>query len=700
MASPLDNIFGETEEEKKKRQQQQSGTSSPTVTATRTVKASPLDDIFGDAPSKPTQKQVQVETATQEKSSGFFDKVGSFVGKVATGVGDWINNQQKNNDMASFEMSQMMYGKNNTLVKDPVTGKNKLTNPTIEAYKNATSTEEKMKIVEAEQQKAPIMQFLNSGVGRKITGTIADKTSNIPLKAWAKIKAIGDDIYDQSFSSLYKDLSFTDGSKNYEENKAELIAKSKDPNNSRFEKILYGLQDSGVQSAIGALLAVGTSYLTRNPKAGQAVSLAYFAPISAESQRADNEQGNVTSIGNVAIDTLGDTVISGFAESALKTVIKEGGEAGFKTFAKEVGKGFLVEGTTEPSQTFLKYANDYKNANTEEDKKSVVAKVTEYVKSGAMVDEFLIGGLSGAGITGVAAGAGKAMGTGGEVSPSIQSDGVQSTEVPQEGEKRGTVAGKPNVDFTEVRDEAVNLQNELQADPTNDAITTRLTGLQDQLSDYQNAVKERPVYISDDTQESPLATVETVQYPDGKFTSRFSVDIGTKSLQSPFIANELYDTKVEAVDAAQKQILDWVQAQKENAQGDEVAKIKEIETEIKGKAVKPEVVQKNVEKASKPAENQQLNKNVEKTAKGVYRTTQYTQKGEAQGKAEARYTRSKKTGKMYFEVMKDGERIERLSLERAKKKYGTTDRPTMVERAVNGKKMPTVLGSYDRAMPL
>ena len=81
------------------------------------------------------------------------------------------------------------------------------------------------------------------------------------------------------------------------------LKKSQDPNNSRFTRIMYGLQDSGIQSAIGALLSVGVSYLTRNPKAGQAVSLAYFAPISAESQRQDNAEGKL----QVAVIFLIDT---------------------------------------------------------------------------------------------------------------------------------------------------------------------------------------------------------------------------------------------------------------------------------------------------------------------------------------------------------------------------------------------------------
>lgn len=679
MASPLDNIFGDTQEEEKDKLKNPANSSQ-----SRTVSADPLENIFANSP-KPTATQVAVETAAKPKEpeQGFFskalDKTASFVGKVATSVGNWFNEQQKKNDEASFEMRELMYGKDKTYVKDPATGKMTLSTPRLDAYKNAQTPEEKAKVLEEAQQDIPLIKFLNSETGKKVTGGIYSATSNIPLKTIAAVKAIGDDTYDEAYAAL--------------------VAKSKDPNNSRFEKIMYGLQDSGVQSAIGALLAVGTTYLSRNPNAGRAVSLAYFAPISAESQR--QEKGRIESLGNIAIDTVGDTIISGVAESALKTVIKEGGEAGLKTFATQLGKGFLVEGSTEPAQTFLKYANDYKNAKTEAEKQAVVAKVTEYVKNGGMVDEFLIGGLSGAGITGVAAGAGKIVGGGTtiEVDPSLQSDGAGGgAEAP-----KGKVTAELNVDFSSVRDEVGELTQAFQNDPQNDALATRLSVVQEQLNDYQQAVKQRPVYIADDTQENALATIETVQYPDGKFSYSFSADTGTNSVQSPFNNTETYASQKQAIEAGKKEILEWVKARIETADAAEVAKLQEIQSEIK-KPTKVKSVKVSQETEAKdqaieprkegetavvkPAiqDKTQVSPNVEKTRAGVYRVTQYTQKGEAQGKAEARFTRSKKTGKMFFEVTKDGKRIERLSLEQAKKKYGTKDRPEMVERAVNGKK--------------
>lgn len=666
----LDNIFGDTQEDKDKLKNPANSSQS------RTVSADPLENIFANTP-KPTAKQVQVESAAKkEEPQSFFDKATSVVGSVVKNVGDWFNNQQKKNDEAALPMQELLYGKA-TIKKDPVTGKNVLSSPRLDAFNAAKTPEEKAKVVEDAQQDVPLIKFLNSSVGQKVTGAVYNATSNIPLKIYAGIKAIGDDTYDEAYSAL--------------------VAKSKDPNNPRWEKILYGLQDSGVQSAIGALLAVGTSYITRNPKAGQAVSLAYFAPISAESQR--QEKGKVTSLGNIAIDTVGDTVLSGVAESALKSFAKEGAEVTLKSLALQGTKGFATEGGTEVAQSFLKYGNDYKNAKTEVEKQAVVKALTDYVKTGQMTDEFLIGGLAGAGTTLAATGAGKALG-GGEGEGSLQP--TKNIEGGGEPPKAGTLKGEFNVDFSSVRDEANDLAKEAQADPQNDAIAQRLAIVQDQLGDYQKAVKERPIFISSDVQDAPLATIETVQYPDGKFSYSFSAQAQNNGIQSPFINSETYASKEEAVAAGKKEILDWVKAQLPNAEGDTLASLKEIQQEIKkptkvkavkvtqekegeNPAIKPQKEAKTAVAKSNIQEKTQVSPNVEKTRAGVYRTTQYSQKGEAQGKAEARFTRSKKTGKMYFEVTKDGERIERLPLEKAKKKYQTTDRPTMVERAVNGK---------------
>lgn len=668
MIDPLDNIFGTQEDEQKKKAK------NPATSQSRTVSADPLENSFANAP-KPTAKQVQVQQPTQEKTdAGFFDKAVSFVGKVATNVGDWFNKQQQKNAEAEFEMGQIMKGKT-TITKDPVTGKNVMSSPQLDAYKAAKTQEEKAKIIKDFEQEAPLIKFLNSNTGKKITGAVAEATSNIPLKTWARLKAIGDDTYDEAYASLLKE-------------RKEKIA---DPNTSYFTKLRYQVEDSGVQSALGILLGLGVSAATRGKVKPQVVTTPYFAAISAEGQR--QEKGQVESLGNIAIDTVGDTVLSGIADATLKTFLKEGSEATLKALMKKTVAGFGVEGSTEVSQSLLKYANDYKNAKTDEEKKKVADALGKYVKEGGIVNEFLVGGISGAAITGTAGAVGMA------VNPSLQ---PQAKVEGDAGGESSTLVGEFNKDFSAVREEAKTLESAVRENPNDKVSLAKLTELQDQLNDYQQAVKERPVYVSDQSQENPLATIETVKYPDGTFSYSFSADTQGSSIQAPFSVSGTFKSQEEAIKVAKREILDWVKTKIPNAEGAELAKLQEIQSEIKasGKAPKNQNIsestektevsatnqQKTVETATKQAEKTQVSPNVEKTRAGVYRVTQYTQKGEAQGKAEARFTKSKKTGKMFFEVTKDGERIVRMPLEKAKKTYQTTDRPTMVERAVNGVK--------------
>jgi len=274
----------------------------------------------------------------------------------------------------------------NTLAFDPEyrqtdpTSQRAFINPTLEKFNNpATSEDERIAIREQVKnrniEKDPILTALNSETGKKITGQIYSKTENLPLKAVARLQSLGDSTY--------------------EEAKKNLEASWGDPQNQAWQRWLYGVQNSGVQSAIGVLLALGAGVISRNPTVGTAVASSYFAGVSAEAQR--KEKGRVESLGNIAIDTVGDTMLSGLAETVLKTSVK----SGFKNTIKNMAKGFATEGGTEVAQAIGVYANDYANATSDQERNDVVADLKNYVKSGAMLDEFMIGGLSGATITGV-----------------------------------------------------------------------------------------------------------------------------------------------------------------------------------------------------------------------------------------------------------------------------------------------------------
>lgn len=711
----------DTQEEKKKTTKMSSGVNSyfdvSETVAPKTASAKEVIETTAKETrvpaSAPTIEAPKEKTKVGKFLSSAAEKTGNFLTSAYTKVADFMKPTEKQME-ADFSMKQIMYGKGNTYVKDPVSGKMTLTNPLIEEYKLAKTPEEKAKVFEKQDAEAPLIKFLNSETGKKITSTIAEKTSDVPLKAIAKFKAIGDDIMDGSFSQLYKDVKgfgLADGSENYKERLAEQMKAKSDPTNTRFENILYGVQDSGIQSAIGALLAVGVSTLARNPKAGQAVSLPYFAAISAEGQRED--KGRVYSAGNLAIDTIGDSIIGGFAENALKSFVKEGGEAGVKEFAKQLGKGFLVEGTTEPAQTFLKYGNDYKNAKTDAERQAVVAELTQYVNSGAMVDEFLIGGISGAGITGAASGVGKVANMS-RPEVNVTEDDV-SRETPPA--KKGTVTSTSNTDFTAARDEAQTLQQHLKENPTDENAQIRLAALQDSLTDYQTVVKQRPVFITD-AQSDPIATIETVQYPDGKFTYSISADTGVNSLQSPFIEATEYKTQKEAIEAGKKEIMEWASAQFETAEQAEQEKLTQIMDELKGD--KPTTEKAMQEKAPKNAENKgqnteqqplaksntqetapaskkqltsKLSTNVTKAPVG-YNVQEYSREGERVGKKKVRFERSKKTGKTSLVVYnEDGTRVSKTPVERLKKQFGTNDKAKLADYAVNGK-LDTRTGKY------
>lgn len=261
---------------------------------------------------------------------------------------------------------------------DP-TGQRAWLNPTLQKFKDPNTTEEektaiRQQVKERDISTDPILKSFNSDTGKAITGFVADKSSNIPLKGLALLQSIGDSTY--------------------EEAKAKLIESSENPYNPTWKRWLYGVQNSGVQSSVGVLLALGTTILSKSPMAGQAAAGAYFAANSAEGQRKD--KGRVESVGDIAIDTIGDTMLSGVAES----ILKETAGKGFKTTLKNMGKGFTTEGGTEVIQSLATYGNDYANSTSDAERQKVVQDTVQYVKSGAMLDEFMIGGLSGAAITG------------------------------------------------------------------------------------------------------------------------------------------------------------------------------------------------------------------------------------------------------------------------------------------------------------
>jgi hypothetical protein len=299
------------------------------------------------------------------------DTLSRIGGKIGSAVAPMINKVSQFNDeleaLAELSSNSKKYGGINEQGQTP-----------LDRYK-AGNPEQKQEIrgqiKESQIENSPFLKALNSEKGRKIIVT-TKYTRNLGVKGISKLQAIGDNTYENAL-------------KKWEES-------SKNPDNPTWKRWLYQLQDSVPQSGIGILLALGASALTKNPTVGKAVAGTYFGAIAAQGQI--EEKGRVESVGNLVIEPAGDVFLAGIAESVLKASVKKG----IKSTLTNIGKGFITEGGTEVTQAFGTMVNDYDNAISDEERQVAVDKLKDYVKSGAMVDEFMVGGLSGGIWTGVA----------------------------------------------------------------------------------------------------------------------------------------------------------------------------------------------------------------------------------------------------------------------------------------------------------
>ena len=179
----------------------------------------------------------------------------------------------------------------------------------------------------------------------------------------------------------------------FERYKTEFSKNANDPNSKFTKKLAYSIMDSGPQTITGVLLGA-------IPLVGPAVSSTYFGGLSASEQI--QEQGKVTSPLKIAIDTVGDRILGTGIEGLLKKPAKDLVKTGFIETVKNFGKGAITEGSTESAQSLLKFAVDYQNAKTPEQKQTVVQKTKDYVTKGGLFLEFTTGAILGGGISGVA----------------------------------------------------------------------------------------------------------------------------------------------------------------------------------------------------------------------------------------------------------------------------------------------------------
>lgn len=371
----------------------------------------------------------------------------------------------------------------------------------------------------------PAVATLNSKGGKATVGFIADHSSNLPLKVVAGFSALGDKTYEEAYGAW--------------------LTERNDPQNPAWQKFLYEVQDAVPQTLIGVALSIGTAALTRNAGAGLGVSGAFYTALSADSQI--KEKGEVTSFANLAIDVVGDQILN----RALLGLFGRGG-ASNKIIAALGGMG--IEGSTEVSQSLLKYANDYGNARGQAEKNAVLADAKNYVVNGGLLMEFGVGAVAG-GLATVAV-----DGASGVLNANPQPN--QPTTRPNAEQRKLTEKAEVtvgNLDMNETRDKFAGFQESF--DGNNPQDVEIMGAMSEALNDYTATFNDKTLYVPSENTTAPLVEVETVRFPDGQFTSRFSVNIEGKTIGAAYDFNNLYSDQKTASNAAIADITTQIEAE-------------------------------------------------------------------------------------------------------------------------------------------
>lgn len=421
----------------------------------------------------------------------------------------------------------------------------------------------------------PIKRFANEKLGGTID-TIAEKTSNTGIKLAARGSATrGDTGTDKKgMWEFTGDLilgaatltpaggavnSFAKMRSNYDElyktAYEAYMADRQDPNNKLFESTLWALQDSGPQSLYGLAITAGVFYATKNPKLSLAASMPYWSVLSASEQR--QEKGEIYSLENIAIDTVGDTILGATLEGLLRHV--------GKNVVQRAGSAFLVEGGTEISQTLLKLGNDYRNAKTEEERKAILEEAKQYVVSGEILTEGLVGGLVG-GVASLATEVGAPKGM--EVN--------EKTGTPKEDKKQASggtppKGGTPQIEAPNIEKLADIIAADQRGEETG-VDPDQMIDVRTAFNDYATLFNTRVIY-SPATPDMPV-TIEASVVPVGeKFALKYSADMTGAGLQVDYDLNNTYKTAEAATKAAKAAIQEWARTElKTNTQLDTAAR--------------------------------------------------------------------------------------------------------------------------------
>lgn len=208
---------------------------------------------------------------------------------------------------------------------------------------------------------------------------IAESSSNVPLRYTASVI----DSLEGVFTGVWDDST----------EKAWMEARN-DPDQSKLSQFLYGVQDSGFQTALGVVLSL-------IPYAGPVLSAAYWTALSSEEQRGKDRDGDgqpdgeVYSLTNIGIDVALDRLLG----DSIGSMLREGPKVGFKGLLKTLNKNGLIESGTEVAQAWLKYGNDYISTDDKEMKARIANEFKEYLQN-EMALEFATAYTSGALIAG------------------------------------------------------------------------------------------------------------------------------------------------------------------------------------------------------------------------------------------------------------------------------------------------------------
>lgn len=236
--------------------------------------------------------------------------------------------------------------------------------------------------------KSPFMEAVKSQVGvggvlkvqkdlqEKVITPVLEKVSQVP-----EVKDFLNNLAERtSGTGIVAAIQAGNSDKTFQE-AYDALKKEQAGDPSKFKQFLYQLGDSVPQTALGVAL----NFI---PFAGTTLSSAYWTGLSASEQIQNN--GKVSSLDKILLDVAGDRILGNSLEALFKKPTN--------TLLRTVAKSFTAEGGTEVAQDLGKYAIDYRDAKTPEEKQKVIDQAKEYFTSGQILTTLGVAGVSGAAV--------------------------------------------------------------------------------------------------------------------------------------------------------------------------------------------------------------------------------------------------------------------------------------------------------------